>query len=164
MDLFSLPPFRSLHAQSAVPRIVTSAGEPISLRGSYRLRDLLLLVAVAVLFHWLAKTTAAIERPAPGPEPQVPLVFSLVEERFGKVHVLATREEVEELLGPPSPTNATWEADLAAWEALAERSLRDVDMPGDRWWALWIDPKDSGRGVAILFAGGKVRHVARKGF
>jgi hypothetical protein len=71
------------------------------------------------------------------------------------------------LLGAPTP-GAGYCDDLAGLEELAEHSHRHFGIPPGRFWNRWIDPKDKGRWVAILFAGQapecKVYTIHKKGF
>jgi hypothetical protein len=78
--------------------------------------------------------------------------------------LFASREEVYELLGPPSSINSAWGPDLRRWAERAEHSNRHLGIPDGGFWDLWIDPRDGSKGIAILFAGGKVYHIAKKGF
>jgi hypothetical protein len=162
MHFTSLPDYQTAERPSPARPDKT---EGVSLRGAYLVRDLIVLAAFVVLLCWLRRTATEIEQPpAPAPPARPPLDFKLVEERFDKVRRLAAREQVEELLGARPPINGDWGADLQAWEELAEHSNRHFGIPGNRFWALWTDPKDGNRGVAILFAADKVYYVAKKGF
>jgi hypothetical protein len=123
--------------------------------------DLLLLVAIVGLLCGLRVMALAIQRP-PEP-PAAPLDFHTIEKRYPKVHLFASREEVVALLGPPN-AHIVPDPDLMRWTEEAEDSHRGLGMPRNRVWEMWIDPKDEGRRVAILFAGGKVYAVHKKGF
>jgi hypothetical protein len=116
----------------------------LSPRAARLLRDFTCLLAIAALVYWLRETTAAIEHPR-APRPVLVLDFKLVKERFGKISPSASRNEVEKLLGPPSPPNEHWEADLQWWAESGDSRVTG----DDRVWDLWIDPGDQGRGVAI---------------
>jgi len=101
--------------------------------------------------------------PKPGPlnsAPQWPYDFRLIQERCGKVDY-RTRDEVEALLGPPSPYS--WEPEFAEYEARV-RYHPDRYPEGRSWWTKWTDPEDQNRWVAVLFIGDRACHVVKKGF
>ena len=123
---------------------------------------LALVVAIVALTSWLRRAAKALDLPPPPPRP--PLDFKLVKERYSQLRSLATREQVHELLGPPSTPTGVWQRDLAEWESSAEWSHRHLGIPADRFWELWTDPDDPGTGVAILFADYKIYHIGRRGF
>jgi hypothetical protein len=114
------------------------------------LRDLVLLVALAVMLYGLRQMTGAIpQRQAP---PRPPLPFEVVMKRYRDVRLGDSREQVEEVIGPPTERHAGGpELDEAG--ADAEHSHRHLGIPGGRFWHLWSDPKDGGRWVAVLYAG-----------
>jgi hypothetical protein len=165
MDLSSLPDFPKPPTPRS-PSRAEKTGQTISPRKARILRDLALLAAIAVLLYWAREAARTIEHRSASPLPQPPLEFGLIEERFSKVKMFASRQEVAELLGPPSPPRdyGVWKADLRQWEEWAEQFNRHLGIPSDRSWELWTDPKEEGKGVAILFAEGKVYHRAKKGF
>jgi hypothetical protein len=138
-------------------------GLGLSSRAAHILRDFILLVAIAAFLYWLRCMATAIEHPPTPPPNRPPLDFKIIEQRFRQLQLFASCEEVEELLGPSSPVNGDWDFDLHHWMEEAKHSHRDFGIPNDAYWDLWIDPKDGNRGVAILFAGGKVYYYAKKG-
>jgi hypothetical protein len=95
------------------------------------------------------------------PQPRTPLDFKLIQERVDKVY-MRDREEVDALLGPPSPQQS-WEPEFAPTEEMV-RYHPDRYPSGPFWWTKWTDPQDENKWVAILFAGGKGCHVVKKGF
>jgi hypothetical protein len=117
------------------------------------------LLAIAALLYCAWRMVTASE-PAP-PSPRIPLDFKLIQERFGRVPLGATREEVEEMLGPPSSCPA-WDADFDSINRLVE--AHSDRYRGDWLWAKWTDSIDEGKWVAVFFCGGTARHFLTNGF
>jgi hypothetical protein len=162
VDISSLPTFptrklnRSAGPEKTIPQL--------SPRGKRILWELAFLVIFASMLWYLRGLVTPTTENPPSP-PRRPFDFELVTKRFFKeVQVFASREEVEELLGPPSPLDDTWVPYFPQWMALAEHNHRDFGIPNDRFWEVWTDPEHEGKGVAILFAGGKVYYKAWRGF
>jgi hypothetical protein len=126
------------------------------------LRDVALVVAFLVLLFYLRGFVTPTSKKSPTPPPRPALDFKLIAERFVKVRLHANREEVEQLLGPPSSPDSSWEPFLSEWGSQAYYSNRG--LPEDRYWDVWIDPNQEGRGVAILYANGKVLSKEKRGF
>lgn len=119
--------------------------------------NLFMLAAILTLLAWLREFGFQI-RTAPL-EPRPPFDFALILQRYGDVQFLQSREEVEELLGPPSPQRVP-EPRFVRWEARADNGGRNL-LPRDRIWEKWIDPDDERRWIAILFADRKVYFKGR---
>jgi hypothetical protein len=113
--------------------------------------ELLVLSAIGGLVLELQRIHTALQSPpspAPAQRSRPPLNFKLIQERYGLVHEGATREEVEELLGPPTrPNFAPFNPRRPHWV-----------------WDGWSDPKDKGKWVIVLYAEGKVVIKQMNGF
>jgi hypothetical protein len=118
----------------------------------------LLLVAVLVAAFCLRWNLPRPGQLDSGPQPR--LDFRLIQERSSKVDN-RTPDEVEALLGPPSPYS--WEPEFAEYEERV-RIRPDRYPKGMSWWTKWTDPEDEGRWVAVHFMGGRAYHVVTKGF
>jgi hypothetical protein len=163
MDFSTLPKWQPRDGQGSNTRL-PQGSQGISPPLTRTIRDLALLVAFVVMLYVLRQMTAALERPRLRASP---LAFKVVEERYNKVHLLASREEVEELLGPPTQRHAAG-PDLQEAELAAQYSSRHVEMPVDRFWHKWVDTNDEARWVAVLYAGQdteyKVCWILKNGF
>jgi hypothetical protein len=165
MDLSSFPNYPTPPTPQATSR-ADKTKPTISPRAARIFRDLALLIAIGALFYWARQTAKTFEHPPAAPLPDPPLEFRLIEERFNNVKMFASRQQVAELLGTPSPPRdyGTWRADLRQWEERAKHSHRHLGIPSDQSWELWTDSRDERKGVAILFADAKVYYRAKKGF
>jgi hypothetical protein len=168
VDFPSLPQY-PMRQQSAAAKLAPRPG----IKRSPQLTNVFLglallaaLLAATVTLPFIWRTVGAIN-PPPAPSPQAPLDFKLIKKRFHKVHILATRQEVEELLGPPSPEAAD-EPQLQSIDAVVEAHPDRYEIYGGevkfRCWLKWTDPTDKGRWVAVLFVGDKAFHLLKKGF
>src|SRR5205807_1913756 len=115
----------------------------------------LVIAAVASYCIWRMVTTG--EQPLPTP-PRLPLDFKVIQGRFAQVRPGKSREEVEELLGPPSQERC-WDIDF--WDPVME--AHPDRYPGEWVWVKWTDPNDEGRWIAVFFAGDIAYHTRKKG-
>jgi hypothetical protein len=158
MSLSSLPPIPTLQWPAAFKSLKKS-GPAIPPRVVTVLLSVAMVAGLATTCYWLWRALDAIQRPAP-PPPRVPLDFKLVRQRFRQVRPMASREEVEELLGPPS-FQTEYEPDFE--DINARVWARPDRYPGEHSWAKWIDPQDKGKWVAVFFAGDRVYRTLHKG-
>jgi hypothetical protein len=154
MTFLSLPSYPKVK-----PGVDWVDGAPPDFRSPRRniFLNLFMLAAILALLAWLRELGLPIRTAPPAPRP--PFDFALVLQRYGDVQHLQSREEVEELLGPPSPQRVP-EARFVRWEARLDNGGRNL-LPQDRIWEKWIDPDDEQRWIAILFADRKVYFKVR---
>jgi hypothetical protein len=157
MSLSSLPKYPTPQAAPA-PR-AREIVLKFSLRMARVFLSLAFLMTLAVVLHELRQMTMSDDAPPSAP----PLAFKLIQERYGQLFVLLDQEKVEELLGPPTERYA-WEDEFREWEEQAEHWRRDLEIPRERSWDKWTDPKDAGKWVAVLHANGKIYWKAKNGF
>jgi hypothetical protein len=94
-------------------------GSPTGLSRTVRLLvGLTLLAGLLGTSYFVCGAADALNNPPPAPR-RLPLDFELVQRRFGQALLMASREEVEELLGPPSPQK-DYEPDFWKVDALVE--------------------------------------------
>lgn len=155
MDFSSFPKYPVPREAGAATRAPKYA-QNISLRGPRILLDLLLLACIVVLLYELRWATARTEHPQ-APPPQPLLDFRLVVERYGQSQELATLQEIEELLGPPTHRKY-WGPEVQELDRIGPW------WPMDRHWAKWADPENEGRFVVILFAEDRVLWRHKQGF
>jgi hypothetical protein len=160
MDFLSMPRYPAAERPQAVDSAATTGLMRVA-RGDRVLLALALLTAMAAMLLGLRLWILSGE-PLSEPPPRPQLDFSLVQARFEQLRLFASRAEVEDLLGPPSP-DQTWEAEFAEWTELAEYRHRALPE-GIRLWEKWTDPQDKNRWVAVLFAAGQVYAFHKKGF
>ena len=155
MTFLSLPSY-----PKAKPGVDWVDGAPPDFRSPRRniFLNLFMLAAILALLAWLREFALPIHTAPPAPRP--PLEFALILQRYGDVQFFQRREEVEELLGPPSAQGVP-EPRFAGWEARLDNGGRNF-VPQDRIWEKWINPDDEQRWIAILFADRKVHFKARK--
>ena len=157
MDYSTLPSFPPpLPSTSAAPS--QQHKRRLTNRQTRVLIDLAKLAGIVVLLMWLRHTTDALSRPAP-PPPE-PLPFDVVAERFARVHVGMSANEVFALLGPER------------FKEFCEPQMDDHDVrvwahpdryPEPRHWAKWADPADRGRWVAVFLCDGRVYKTLKRG-
>jgi hypothetical protein len=155
MTFLSLPSY-----PTAKPGVHSVDGAPPDFRSPRRniFLNLFMLAAILALLAWLREFGLETHTAPPAPRP--PFDFALILQRYGDVQFFQSREEVEELLGPPSPQRVP-EPRFARWEAWLDNGGRNV-LPRNRIWEKWIDPEDEQRWIAILFADRKVYFKGRK--
>ena len=120
--------------------------------------DLVWLAGIVVLLFWLRQATDTLR--SPPPPPPEPLAFKLVAERFARVEVGMTSEEVFSLLGPERYVKFR-EPEFDDFEV---RVVSHPDRyPTPLYWAKWADPDDPARWVAVFIADGRVYHKVKRG-
>lgn len=118
------------------------------------------LMGIVTFLSWLWFSSDATRRPTLPPPIVEPLTYPQVMERFGRVRVSMSHDEVVGLLG--------WYEKGVAEPEFHKLNARIMAHPdrypkGDHFWAKWADPADSGRWVAVYFAGGIAHHTLMKG-
>jgi hypothetical protein len=162
MTLSSLPTYPSPQ-RADVGRCIKKDDPALSRRAALILLGLPLLGVLAGALFCAWRILDAIENPPKPPPARLPLDFKLVQERFEQVRLLARRAEVEELLGPPVGWR-DFKFQPEFWDFERTIEARPDRYPsGSREWALWIDPKDENKWVAVHYIGGRVYHMLDKG-
>lgn len=156
MTHFSLPQYRSLQSFALGAR--WQQPKPwLTRRELQVLRDLAVLLTIFVLLQeYVLALTSALERPIVPERPGL-VDFERVQRNFHSIRHPASREEVEQLLGPPA--TLVWQPRFAD----VEERLK-VGAPTRRIWEMWTDPREPSKSVTILFADGYVRYIEKKGF
>lgn len=152
MDLSSLPDYPTFPRSASANCAEKIDQSVLSPRMRRRLWDFAFLVAIIMLLCWLRWMTTQIKHSSVPPRP--PLEFELIKKNRKKVRLQLSREQVEELLGPPS-NRVFPEADLQKCLEHAEHSHRHLGIPQNRVWDTWSDPKDEDKWIAVLYADGK---------
>jgi len=113
--------------------------------------NLALLAGILALLLWARQTVADIERTreAERAREAEPLDFRLVVEQFGRVERGASREQVEQLLGPPTEGHA-WGPEVEEFELHWWNGGRNI-FPADREWDRWSDPANPERWAAVVY-------------
>jgi hypothetical protein len=73
------------------------------------------------------------------------------------------REDVEEEIGPPTERNYQNPEHTKVMEELLWIHRHD-SVPAGREWVRWVDPRNPEKSVTVLYAGGKVYWMSKKGF
>ena len=166
MSLSSLPKYPA-------PAVRASArpAPPVARELTRILAKLAAAAGIVLLLCWLRATADRMGRPraatsaqAPAtPAPRTPVEFEEVEWWYHNRWLFQTREQVEAELGPPT-RHVPWNPELVERVGAVEHSNRHFGVPRDQVWLQWVDPKDPGKSVTVLFAGGKVYDKFKKGF
>lgn len=126
----------------------------LSPEGDRVLLNLAWLIGILVLLWFLRRMTDAIERSQAPIPPLEPFDFRLIEKRYIKVPVYGngTRQEVEQLLGPPTEHCAQGPELVEAEEYFSDKGR--IWMPNlNKVWDRWSDPSDPNRWVAVMYEG-----------
>jgi len=160
MDLSTLPRYPEPVARNPVSP--ESSLDPMPQRIKILWLCLKVMAIFATLF-WLDFAVNRLQPKRPVPIERTPYEFHFVEYRYDHVGNTATRERVEELLGPPTEPIVI-SPELEEIIPDLEWSNRHFGLPADRVWVRWTDPRDPSKSVTILFAGDRVYHKMKTGF
>lgn len=159
MKYTSLPSYpQPLPASSPVQR--QTNGQRLTPRQMRLLIDLIWLAVIVTLLVWVRHAADTIQRPPHELSQPQPLAFNVVAERFDRVHIRMTQEEVFALLGPEQWVEFR-EPEFDDFERLVE--AHPDRYPGKHYWAKWADPSNPRKWVAVFFAGGYVYHTLSRG-